>query len=640
MSLARRFPSAFLFLLLAAGSFAVAQEEDDVVKPTWETQRHARLFTLGIPAPRGQITDRHGEVLAQTRVSYNLGILFPTPLEFGDAQILAFAREQIAKAEKLTGRTVSLEDEAILRHYRNRGLLPLDIATNLNADEQAAIRERGGDGLNLRGIYLRYYPHGTLASHILGYAGREGRTPDGPIQNNDLLWPDSEGRAGLEMTFNTQLTGKPGKVTYNFDANGHKVSEKISKAPQPGYNVVTTLDLKLQEICERVLAKGVKRGAMVFLDPNTGDILAMASYPTFDPNRFVPAISYAEFKALNEDKNTPLFPRAYGAAYPPGSIFKMFVAIAALEGGKITPTSEFSGPPSMQIGDRVFKNWKKTHSGMLNVSEALEESNDTWFYQVGIRTGSRLLVDWTTRFGFGAKTGIPLRGETEGRIPTDEYMLKVHKRRLLDGDLANFSIGQGDILTTPLQMAQSVGMIANGGSFFQTRLVKQVQSLNGKVVTGYDLRLRDEIFMDEKNLEAIRKGMEEVVYGNRATGRRAAAPNVRVAGKTGTAQWGPKSNERNAAWFVGYAPIDEPQYAFAAIYESDPGESAGGGAYAAPMIGQVLKELYKEKPKKKKKEKPETKEEPEAREAEENGEVPVAIPVTEPFHPENGDETP
>jgi len=587
----RRLPHLALLCLLAA-SPAFAQEE--TLQPTWETQRQARTFSLSIPAPRGQITDRNGEVLAQTRVSYNLTVVFPTPLEFTDAQVLSFARRQIDEGRALTGREIALSDEVIVRHYHNRGLLPLDIATDLSAKEQESVRAKLGNGLELRPVYRRYYPNASLAAHILGYASREGRPPDGPIQNNDLLWPDTEGREGLELSFNRQLTGRPGQVTYNFDAKGHKVSEKVVTPPLPGYNVVTTLDLSLQRLCEKALAAGVKRGAIVVMEPQTGDILAMASYPSYDPNLFVPAISTENFRALNENRNHPLIPRAYRAAYPPGSIFKMFVAFAALESGKVGPEEKLSGPPSLQIGDRVFRNWKKTHSGMLDVSEALEESNDTWFYQVGMRTGSRLMVEWATRFGFGARTGIPLRAEESGRIPNDEYMLKIYKRRMLDGDLANFSIGQGDILVTPLQMAQAVSIIANNGAFYQTRLVRQIQSIDDKVVTGYELRLLDELPLSKVNLKAVRRGMIDSVTGGRATGRRASVDDVDVAGKTGTAQWGPKDNQRYAAWFVGFAPAQEPRYALAVIYESDPNENAGGGASAAPIAGKVFNELFRD----------------------------------------------
>ncbi len=618
-------------LSLVAATLPPASAQEEEIKPTWETQRHARTFALSIPAPRGQIVDRNGEVLANTRLSFNLGIQFPTPLEFSDAEALAFARRQLDLAGKLLpGRTFDVSEEVILKHYRNRGLLPLDISSDLNASEQEKIQQEGGDGLNLRAIYLRHYPHGSLASHIIGYVGREGRTSDRPIQNNDLLWPDSEGREGLEATFNAQLTGKAGQMTYNFDAKGHKVSERVSIPPQPGYNVVTTLDINLQRLCERILARHAKRGAMVFVDPHTGDVLAMASQPGFDLNLFVPAISSEDFKRLNEDEQNPLFPRAYRGAYPPGSIFKMFVALAALESGKITPTSEFSGPTSYRVGDRVFHNWKKTPSGMLNVAEALEESNNTWFYQVGLRTGASTLIDWTSRFGFGNRSGIPLRHEAAGRIPTDEYMRRVHKRPMLGGDVASFSIGQGDILTTPLQMAQAVSALANGGLLYQMRLVKQVQNADERIITGYDLRLRDQIPLTPKNLEAIRKGMVRVISGKRATGGRAGNRYVQVAGKTGTAQWGPKKNQRYAAWFVGYVPAKEPQYAFSVVYEGAPNQEASGGKTAAPIIGAVLKELYPSKPKKtKSKPTPEPEEEEEEEVEEESSWSPPATDLEE-----------
>ena len=598
----RVFESLFQSLVagLLAGAFAVsvcAQEE--TFKPTWETQRLARTYEQNIPAPRGQICDRNGEPLAQNRLSYNLGINFPTPLEFTNPAVVAFARAQIAKAEKLLNRhAASLSDEAIVKHYGNRGILPLDFFQDLNPQEQEAINRLGGDGLVLHAIYVRTYPNGSLAAHILGYAGRAGRALDGPIQNNDLLWPEAEGREGLELTFNDQLTGKPGQVTYNFDAQGKKVSEKITVAPEPGYNVVTTLDLKLQKLCEKILSQGCKRGAMIFMDPNSGDILAMASWPTFDPNVFIPVISQEQFKALNDDPNLPLLPRAFRSAYPPGSTFKVFVGVAALESHKITLTQEFSGPSALQIGNIVMHNWKKTDSGMLNFAGALEQSCDTWFYQVGINTGAKVLTEWALKFGFSSKTGIPLRSEVEGTIPTDEYLQKHELPRLGSGGLANISIGQGDVLVTPLQMAQAMAIVANGGTFYQTRLVQQVQSLDDKIVTGYQPRLRDELEMTPEILAELKKAMVAVVSGGHGTAHKAAVENVEVAGKTGTAQWGPKKNERNAAWFAGFAPAEKPKYAFAALYESDPGQrDAHGGSVSAPLIGKVLREIYKSEPK-------------------------------------------
>ncbi len=607
---------AFLCCLFALAGSAAAQTDN--IKPTWLTEKFARTYVLKIPAPRGQIVDRNGEPLAVTRVCQNLGLLFPAPLDYSEAKAVAFAHEQIAKAERLTGRTVSLSDKAIERHFRNRGILPLDILQDLSPAQQKALDGHLGEGLVLHPMYVRSYPNGVLAAHILGYAGRAGGALDTPIENNELLWPEAEGREGLELAFNEQLTGKPGQVTLHFDAKGKKDYEKITVPPQPGYNVVTTLDLKLQQLCEKTLQKGVKRGALIFLDPNTGDILAMASWPSFDPNQFIPSISAERFKALSDDPNHPLIPRAYRAVYPPGSTFKTFVGIAALESGAITPEDEFPGPPSLEIGNIVMRNWKKTDAGMLNFAQAMEQSCDTWFYQVGIKTGSKPLVEWAQRFGFGAKTGIPLRAEAEGLVPTDEYKKKREARRLSSGDLANFSIGQGDLLVTPLQMAQAMGAVANGGVFYQTRLVLQVQSLDDKIVTGYDLRIKDQIDLKAPNLAALKKGLVDVVSGAHGTGGKGGVENIEVAGKTGTAQWGPKTKERNAAWFTGFAPADKPKYAFVALYESDINQkNTHGGTVAAPLVGEVLKELYKDESKPQKGKKP--KSEPTPKPAEEQG---------------------
>lgn len=594
-------------LILIAGLLcanAHCYSQDETFKPTWETQRLARTYVLSIPAPRGQITDRNGEPLAITRLCQNLGINFPTPLDFSDAAALRFAREQILKAEQLTGRHVEIKDKTILKHYRNRGILPLDIMQDLTEKEQQSVKGRLGEGLIIHPIYARFYPNGSLAAHILGYAGRAGKPLDGPIQDKELLWPEAEGRDGLELSFNEQLTGKSGEMTYNFDAKGKLVSNKVTVAPEPGYNIVTTLDLKIQRMCEKALSEGAKRGAMVVTDPSTGDILAMASWPSFDPNLFIPVISPAEFKALKDNPNHPLLPRAFRSAYPPGSTFKVFVGLAALESGKITPDEEFSGPPALQIGNRVMHNWKKTDAGMLNVAEAIEQSCDTWFYQVGIKTGAAPIIDWAFRFGFGQKTGIPLKSEAEGRIPTNEYMKKVYGRKLLDGDMANVSIGQGDVLVSPLQLAHAMGTLGNGGAVYRTRLVQQVQSLDNKVITGYPVTLQDQLAIKPENLAAIKKGMIDVVTGGRGTAHRAAMDNVDIAGKTGTAEWGAKEKGRNAAWFAGFAPADQPKYAFAVIYESDPGEkNSHGGSVAAPIAGKVLKELFKEESKPKAKHK-------------------------------------
>ena len=566
--------------------------DEGTIIPTFETQKLARTYILDVPAPRGQITDRNGEPLAQNRLSYNLAINFPTPLDFSDAQALSFAREKIDRTARLIGRKIKISDEAILRHYHNRGIMPMEIAQNLSQLEYEQIKNDPPPGVIMRPIYVRVYPNGKVAGQIIGYTGKTGRNPDGIVDNHETLWPETEGREGLEQTFNEMLTGKHGEYKLTFDKDGRKTSEKLITPPEPGYNVVTTLDLHLQQLAEKALEAKAKRGAMVIIDPNNGDILALASWPTYDPNLFVPSISAEQFKALQDDPDIPLLPRAYRSSYPPGSTFKIAVGIAALESHAVYAEDQYECVPAIQIGNVTFHNWKKSNRGALNFVQALTESCDTWFYQVGIKTGSAPIIDWALKLGFGAKCGIPLRGEAEGRIPTDQYMKATHGRKLLNGDIANMSIGQGDIQVTPLQMAQAMGVVANGGTLYQTRLVQQVQTFDGQIATAYQVRAKRTLDFSSETLDQLRTGMIDVVNGGGGTAHQASLDNVEIAGKTGTAQWGPKHKERTAAWFSGFLPSDQPRYAFAAVYEGDVGSKVHGGSAAAPMIADVFKDIY------------------------------------------------
>jgi penicillin-binding protein 2 len=591
-----------LWIVLFSVTAALAQQPlappatpfEETIKPTWETQKQARTYVLDIPAPRGQITDRHGLPLAQNKLSYNLAIDFPTPLDFPDAQVLGYAHQRIRAAEKKLARSLDIPDGAILRHYHNRGFLPFEIAQNLTDSERAKLQENLPAGLSLKPIYTRIYPNKSLAGQIVGYTGRTSRNADGIIQNGQVLWPETEGREGLELTFNSMLTGRHGKYKVTFDREGRKTSERIVEPPVPGYNVVTTLDLHLQELAEKALAGKAKRGAIVIMDPNNGDILALASWPTYDPNLFIPSISKAKFKELQDDPDIPLLPRAYRSAYPPGSTFKVAVGLAAFQSGTITPQDQYECVPAMDIGNTTFHNWKKGDRGSLNFIQALTESCDTWFYQVGIQTGAGPILDWAARLGFGAKCGIPLRGEADGRLPNDEYMKATHGRKILGGDIANLSIGQGDVLATPLQMAQAMAIVANGGTFYQARLVEQVQTVGNEIVAAYSVRAKKTIEASPMVMEQLHTAMVDAVNAPAGTAHQASLEKVSVAGKTGTAQWGPKEKERTAAWFAGFVPADHPQYSFAALYEGDVGSEVHGSSAAAPMIGRILRSVYNE----------------------------------------------
>lgn len=579
------------------------QRLPETIAPTWETRSDFRTYYFEIPAPRGLITDRNGVPLAQSRVAYHLSLAFPTGLTMTDPQVVEYARNLLPAAANLLGKALEVTTAQLLEHYRERRILPMDLATFLPPEEVERIKSRIPAGLTLRPVYTRVYPQGRLAGHIIGYVGKTGRQADGPIQNNEALWPQLEGREGLEKMFNDKLTGKNGILNMTFDAQGRKVSETVLQPPIPGDNVITTLDVKIQRDCENALATGSKRGAMVFLDPNNGDVIALASWPMFDPNMFVPAIAQADFDALDKDPNKPLIPRAFRAMYPAGSTYKVFIGAAALNDGIIRENEEVASPATFTIGNITMGNSKAKDFGMLNFDRALTMSVNTFFYQVGIRCGADRVIDWSQRFGFGIRTGLPLEGEENGVLPTHDYMRRNHKRRLTDGDVANLSIGQGDLQVTPIQMAQAFATVANGGTRVAVRLVQQIQNVENKVVAAYPPRAVREIGLNRATQQAVRQAMVHVVSGGGGTGGRANIPGVKVAGKTGTAQWGFDDKRdrsgRYAAWFGGFVPAENPKYAFAAIYESERGQSGiHGGRFAAPMIAKVLKENVKpEKPK-------------------------------------------
>lgn len=566
---------------------------DEHPKPTWETQKQARTFQLCIPAPRGEITDRNGEPLAQSKVSYNLALQFPTPLELSDQKAVAFAKQQITFAQGLLHHLINISDKAILSHYHHRGLLPLDLIEDLSPSELAKARHGLTSNLMVRETCIRFYPQRDLAPHLIGYTGREAPLSTRPIENKDLIFPEIEGREGIEQVFNTQLKGHPGDLFITYDQEGKKSSERISKKPIQGDNVITTIDANLQRLCEKALQENCKKGALVFLDPNTGEILAMASCPGYNLNDFVPTVDPKIYEQLSKNPDVPLLPRSFRSAYPAGSAFKTVVGVAALESGKISPTDTFPCPPTFNVGNVTFHNWKKTDAGHLNFVQALTQSCNTWFYQCALKIGAEEIIDWSRRLGLGRGTGIPLKGEAKGNIPDDTYMLRVHHRKILPGDTANMSIGQGDILITPLQMAQAMGVIASGGKFHQTRLIQQIQTADNKVTAAYSDRIRTDLKIKPEILETLREGLINVTEDSHGTAHRAQVKGIHVAGKSGTAQWGPSHHQRTAAWFTGFAPADHPQYAFAALYEGEPGDnSVHGGSHAAPMIKKVLEGVY------------------------------------------------
>ncbi len=548
------------------------------------TRKDARTITLKIPAPRGQIVDRDGAALAQNRVAYQVAIQF-RQFENADRDfVVNWARTRMDSLQPLVKNLTRKTDEELYDHYKNRRWLPLLVSGQLDEKEANNLQTKLTSGLVLQPLYTRFYPQDELAAHIIGYSGSVGKLPTGPINFNEPLWEESEGRSGLEKIFNDALTGDPGMKRLLFDESGNKLLEEQVKRPRPGGTIVTTLNLQWQMLAEKTLRAGCKRGAFVVLDVVTGEVLVMASRPSFDLNSFIPGISEKDFKALNEDPSTPLYGRAFQSVYPPASSFKPVVALAALNNGTVTENSEIYCPAALNVGNTVMKNWSKTPEGSINVKRALARSCNTWFYQVGIDIGPSAFLNLSRSLGFGEKTGLPLIGESPGLVPNDDWMLRNEKRRILNGDTANLSIGQGSLLASPLQVAQAMAGIANGDIVPKLQLIRQIQDTRGRVVKAALPERKRWLGVDAKAVEIVQKGMSDVVNGSGGTGHSAQLSFTTLCGKTGTAQWGDPSKDQRLAWFAGFLPEDNPRYSFAVLYEGRPGETVSGGRMAAPMV--------------------------------------------------------
>ncbi|HSJ04053.1 MAG: penicillin-binding protein 2 [Verrucomicrobium sp.] len=567
----------------------------------WKTEKEARALTLHVPAPRGQIVDRNGIPLAQTRVVMYLALNFPfLGKDVTDAEIVGYGRSRIMQANSLLAKRWDMSPDKLIAHYKNRRWLPLvfSIYDNLNeeitADQQTRLLPlmKPGSGLLLQPAYLRVYPKGASAPHLIGYVGRKRALPVTPAQDGDPIFEETEGRDGLEKSFDKDLEGKPGVINVLFNPDGSKATEEMMKRPVPGNNVVTTIDYNFQKYAEDALAANTKSSAMVIMDVKTGDVMAMASYPLFDPNIFIPGITNENFQRLNDDKRLPMMARAFRGEYPPASTFKVVVSIAALESGVVSAKTGFDCSSSYWIGDRYFKNWNRDGEGYMNVVSAIKRSCNTWFYQAGIAIGSPAITDTAMRFGFGERTGIPLAAESAGFVPTDSWWMGRYGSKMSPGDIANLSIGQGATVVTPLQTAQAMAALADGQNMPQARLVKQIQDPNDRVVQAFAPQVRRRVDIRPDVRESVVKGMIAVVNGSGGTGRAAALEECQVAGKTGTAQW-KSSEDRNLAWFTGFLPTHDPVYAYALVYEGQPGEDVSGGKKAAPIVHEVFEKVLK-----------------------------------------------
>ncbi len=556
------------------------------------TRRNARTIAQEIPAPRGQITDREGEPLAQSRIAYQLALQFEQFEREDRDLILAWAKKRLEAAEALVEGLHLPTDDEVFSHYRHRRWLPLYLSSHLDEEEHGRLVTQLPRGLILQPVYERYYPEKTLAAHIIGYTGSVGPLETGPINQNEPMFEEIEGRSGFEKFYDNELTGRPGTKRLIFDENGNKLLEEQTRRPRPGGTVVSTLNLRWQKQAEKVLEQKARRGAMVVIDAVTGEVLAMASKPSFDLNDWIPGISQEALDELQEDDGRPLFARAFQGAYPPASSFKPIVALAALNDDTITRNSTVYCPAFIQYGNHKLWNWSRSEYGDLSVVSAIKWSNNPWFAQVGNRVGSGTFLGLARRLGFGSTSGLPLIGEEDGLVPSRDWVLKNYKRPITEGDAANWSIGQGAVLATPLQVAQAMAGIANGGALPKLHLVMQVQDPYGRVIRTAQPERRHWLGVDPEAVDIVREGMHEVVSGG--TGRSAGLGWTEVCGKTGTGQWGPPSKEQGVAWFAGFLPYDQPRLAFACLYEGRPHQKVSGSRNACPMVPAFFNPLREE----------------------------------------------
>lgn len=564
--------------------------EDGAVK----TRSRARAFTRIVPAPRGIITGRNGRPMARNKVAYYFAIQFQQFADdVTDQFILDWSRRRLDQVAELVGKEVTVKDKDLLSHYKERRWVPMLLSHLADGSQKSRWEPKLMRGLTFEAVYLRDYPAKSVAAHIVGYVRSKGKLPKGPILSDEPMWEETYGEEGLENTLDDELTGRAGEWTLLVDENGERLQDELTRQPVIGNTVITTIDLTWQEHAEAVLRRSCRRGAFVVVDIQTGEILVLASRPSYDINKWVPFISTEDYNALRDDEASPLFARAFQGAYPPASTFKPVVAVTALSikssEKRISEWTKFNCPPFITIGSRKFHNHSSYHAGNVDVKKALAISNNPWFYQVGIRTGPTAFLSTARRMGYGARTKTPLYNEAPGRIPTQEYMIEKEGRPFTDGDTANMAIGQGFVSATPLQVAQSMAALGNGDILPQLRLIRQIQDHEGGVLESTAPTRRNSLSIEPNAGRIVRTGMMQVVNASYGTGKKGGTNFCRVAGKTGTAQWrGSGRNKQELAWFAGFLPFDKPRFAFAILYEGAPGQSVSGGSRAAPMVGRFF----------------------------------------------------
>jgi penicillin-binding protein 2 len=553
-----------------------------------------RTAIVPIVPNRGLILDRNGVVLATNYSAYTLEI---TPSRVADLEQTIDALSKVVEIHPRDRRRFKkLQEES-------KSFESLPIRTRLTDEEVArfAAQRFHFPGVEIKARLFRNYPFGELASHVIGYIGRINQSEKERIQESDdaanYRGTDYIGKLGVEQSYETQLHGITGVEEIETSAGGRAVRRLASTPATPGNTVVLSIDIKLQKLVEDLF--GERRGALVALDPKTGEVLAFVSKPTFDPNLFVDGIDQENWQELNESLDKPLLNRALRGTYPPGSTYKPFMALAALETGKRTPQQTIQDPGYFMFGNHRFRDDKEGGHGTVDMYKSIVQSCDTYYYVLANDMGVDLMHDELLKFGFGAFTGIDIQGEVRGLLPSTEWKRKAYKRpeqqKWYAGETISLGIGQGYNNFTMLQLALATGVIANDGIKMKPHLVKEVVDVVTRTSRETLREIKAEAIADPKNIAVIRNALVGVnTEGTGATAFRGAG--YVAAGKTGTAQVvAIKQNEkynaarmaerlRDHALYMAFAPADKPKIALAMVVEN----AGFGGAMAAPIARRVF----------------------------------------------------
>jgi penicillin-binding protein 2 len=524
-----------------------------------------RVRTVAKAPVRGNIYDRNGILLAGSKLAHSV-FIWP----------LASKRENWPATRRRVAEILNLDEqeiEAQVAKVSINSTKRVRIARDLSERQITSLQEYSVDreGVDVDIESVRYYPGGELAVHVLGYTGEMNDAELAKRKPMGYRLGDVVGKMGLEDTLESKLRGEWGGTQVEVNGAGQLQQFLGQKESRPGNDVTLTLDANLQKVAEDAL--GNYRGAIVAMDPNTGEVLAMASRPAFDPNVFSAKVLPSVWAKI-QGKDHPFVNRAT-RAFAPASTFKIVTTTAGIESGKFQPNTILQTYASLNIGGVTFGDWNHAGFGPLGFPGALKWSSDTFFYQVGQKLGGPTLIDWTRRYGFGKKTGIELPEESKGLVADDEWKKKNYKMDWTIGDTINMSIGQGFLLATPLQVAGMFAVPANGGYHVQPHLIKDDSKREYKESLG----------LKPSTIETIRKGLREVVDGG--TGGVLNSPTIPIAaGKSGTAEAPPKENH---IWFGAYAPFDKPRVVIVAFGENTGG---GGGKTAAPMVLKVMQAYF------------------------------------------------